>query len=49
MLSKKVLGGGAILDGVLIAATEFMNWSGNLHYLWAVLAVIWGIVILAAK
>ena len=49
MLSKGVLGGGAILDGVLIALTQLMGWPANLHYLWAVLAVIWGIVILAGK
>ena len=49
MLSKGVLGGGAILDGILIALTQYMGWSVNLQYLWAALAVIWGIIILAGK
>ena len=49
MLSKEILGIGAILDGILIALTQYMGWPANLQYLWAVLAVIWGIVILTQK
>ena len=49
MFSKEVLGAGAILDGILIALTEYMQWSGSLHYLWAALAVVWGIIILMQK
>lgn len=47
MVSKKLLGWGAIIDGVLIALTQYMAWPASLQYLWAVLAVIWGIVVLA--
>jgi len=49
MMSKGMLGGGAIVDGVLIAATQFLGWPASLHYLWALLAVIWGIIILTQK
>ena len=46
MLSKTQMGWGAIVVGVLIALTQLFGWSGNLHYLWAVLVLIWGIVAL---
>ena len=46
MLSKPVLGWGAILVGILIALTEFLTWTGNLNYLWAVLVLVWGIATL---
>ncbi len=49
MISKSVLGGGAILDGILIAATKLMKWPGRLYYLWALLAIIWGVIILMQK
>lgn len=49
MISKEILGGGAVADGVLIAATQFMGWNASLHYLWALLAVAWGIVALMQK
>jgi len=44
MLSKGVMGGGAILVGILIALNESMTWSGSLNYLWAALVLIWGIM-----
>ncbi|HEY4481685.1 MAG TPA: hypothetical protein VI489_02420 [Candidatus Brocadiaceae bacterium] len=44
MMSKEVMAGGAVLVGVLIAATQYMGWSGTLNYLWAALVLIWGIV-----
>lgn len=46
MLSKAVLGWSAVLDGVLIALTQYMGWNASLHYLWAVLAVVWGFLIM---
>jgi len=46
MLSKPVLGWGAILVGILIALTEYLAWSGNVNYLWAVLVLVWGIATL---
>jgi hypothetical protein len=44
MLSKGMMGGGAVLVAILIAVTELMSWSGSLHYLWALLVLIWGIM-----
>ena len=49
MLSKEMLGWGAVLDGVLIAATQFMGWPGSLNYLWALLALAWGAAVLTQK
>ena len=38
------MGVGAVVVGILIAATEYMAALPNeLHYLWAVLAIIWGL------
>ena len=44
MASKMVMAGGPILLGVLIALTEFMQWNGSLHYLWALAAIVWGLL-----
>tara|TARA_Y100000310_G_C20691915_1_gene822848 strand:- start:2194 stop:2340 length:147 start_codon:yes stop_codon:yes gene_type:complete len=44
MLSKNVMGGGAILVAVLMALTVAMGWSSSLHYLWAAVVAIWGIL-----
>mgnify|MGYP001566848972 FL=1 len=49
MLSKQMMGGGAIFVAVAIAATELLNLPGTLHYLWALLALVWGIIILTQK
>lgn len=38
------IGGGAILLGVLIATTTALKWPKWLYYIWAALALIWGIV-----
>lgn len=46
MASKNVMGYGAILLAVLVALTQAMSWSGSLNYLWAVLALVWGIMAL---
>lgn len=43
MVSKEMMVGGPILLGVLIAATEFMQWNSSLHYLWASVAIVWGV------
>ena len=42
-MSKGMMGWGAVLVGVLIAATEYFGLSGNLNYLWALLVLIWGV------
>lgn len=46
---KMVAGGGAILLGGLIAATVALNLPNQLHYVWAILALSWGILILMGK
>lgn len=38
------MGGGAILLGVLIAAGTHLKWPNWTNYLWAALALIWGIM-----
>ncbi|MEX0933029.1 MAG: hypothetical protein WDZ77_02960 [Candidatus Pacearchaeota archaeon] len=43
MFSKEVLGWGAIVVGILMGLIEFMDWSGQLNYLWAVLVLLFGI------
>ena len=49
MSAKTILGAGAILDGVLILVTEYFGFPGALHYLWASLAIIWGVLIFNQK
>jgi len=43
MLSKGMMGGGAVVVAILLALTEFLGWTGNLNYLWAVLVLLWGL------
>lgn len=38
-----VMSGGAILLGILIALTGVFKWPKWLNYIWAALAIIWGI------
>ena len=49
MISKKYMGIGAIVVGLLIAATQFMNLPNELNYLWALLVLIWGCVAIMGK
>jgi hypothetical protein len=42
MMSKGMMGWTAVVVGILIAATEFLGWNGNLNYLWAILVLVWG-------
>ena len=44
MALQQFLGSGAILLAILITATEGLKWPRFLHYIWAALALIWGIV-----
>ncbi len=39
-----MVSGGAILLAVLIALSTFFNWPRKLDYLWAAIALIWGIL-----
>ncbi len=44
MFSKGVMGGGAIIVAILIALTTYMSWPDYLHYIWAVIVLLWGIM-----
>lgn len=37
---------GPIVLGVLIGLTELLKWPRKTHYIWAALAIIWGIIAL---
>ena len=41
-MSNQMMGWGAIIVGVLIAATVMLGWNESLHYLWALLVLVWG-------
>jgi hypothetical protein len=49
MISKKIMGGGAIFLAFLIEATLIFELPQWLHYVWALLALIWGIITLIDK
>jgi len=42
MLSKKGMAWTAVVVGAFILLTEWLQWNGNLHYLWGVLVILWG-------
>ncbi len=44
MVSKKVMGWGAIILSVLIVLTTNNGWNSSLNYLWAVFVAIWGFI-----
>jgi len=45
MNNKIIMGGGAVLVAILIALTAFFSsWPEWLHYIWALLVLIWGLV-----
>lgn len=43
-MALDMISGGAILLGILIAASTAFNWPRKLDYLWAVFALLWGIL-----
>ena len=43
MVAGSFMGGGAILLGVLIGAGNYLKWPNWTNYLWAALALVWGI------
>ena len=47
MLSKGMMGWGAIVVAVLMALTQLMSWPGYLHYIWAILVLVWGFLAMA--
>ena len=44
MVLAVIAGGGPILLAVLIAATQLLKWPSWLHYIWAAMIFIWGII-----
>ena len=46
---KNILAAGAVLDGLAIAGTQYFGFGGGLHYVWAVLAIVWGFLIWKQK
>lgn len=42
-MSKSTMGWGAVIVAVLIAGTQYLGWSGNLNYLWALVVLVWGL------
>ena len=46
---KNILIAGAVLAGLAIAATQYFGLAGELHYLWAALAIVWGFLIWRQK
>jgi len=41
-----ILGGGPILLSIMIALTEILNWPRKMHYVWAGVALAWGMIML---
>lgn len=48
-MNQGIMSWTAIVVAVLIALTEFMAWSGNLNYLWALLVLVWGFMSMSHK
>jgi len=44
MVSKTIMGGGAVLVAILIALTTMLEWPAATNYVWAALVLIWGII-----
>lgn len=45
MALETLFSGGPILLGVLIALTKALKWPDWLHYVWAAIACIFGVVV----
>lgn len=43
-MANPIFGAGAILLAILIAATEGLKWPRWLHYVWAAVSLVWGIL-----
>lgn len=44
-----IMGGGAILLAVLIVLTVVFGWPKEIHYVWAGLAFLWGVLAFVRK
>ncbi len=45
MIFQTVIASGAIILAVVIGLTTFLKWPTWLNYIWAALALIWGIAV----
>jgi|GEM_PF-3122392 hypothetical protein len=45
MALETLMAGGPVLLGVLIALTNALKWPAWLHYIWAAIAFVFGIVV----
>ena len=45
-MDSKTMGWGAVLLAVLISLNQLLTWPANLNYLWALLALVWGLATL---
>ena len=45
-MDKIIMGGGAIFLAVAIAATQYLALTSTLNYVWAVIALVWGVMTL---
>ena len=43
-MAVDIMSGGAILLGILIALSAYFEWPRKLDYLWAFIAIVWGIL-----
>ena len=41
--SKMIMVGGPVLLGVIVALNQYLGWNASLNYLWAGLAIVWGL------
>jgi len=46
VLDATMMAGGPILLGILIALGTALKWPNWINYLWAAIAIIWGIIAL---
>ena len=44
MAAESMMGGGAVLLGVLIAAGTYLKWPNWTNYVWAALALVLGVL-----
>jgi len=49
MFSKKVMGGGAIFLGIVMLAAMFLDLPSSLNYVWAIIVIIWGVMVMIGK
>lgn len=48
ILGNVSMGGGAIVLAALMAATVLFKWPNWLHYIWAAIALLWGLLAMSS-